>query len=267
MKIIISHDVDHITAFEHKNLIIPKHLLRSIIEITSGYISPYEFWNRIKDILNNKWHNLESLMEFNKKNKIPSTFFFGVKNGVGLDYLLEDALFWIQKVMHEGFDVGVHGIAYDNYTGIKGEYDIFKKITGLNKFGIRMHYLRRSNETLDFLNKSGYIFDATLNRLEHPFKVGELWEFPLHVMDGHVFFKKGKWQDQTLVQAKNETERLLNKSAESGLKYFSLLFHDCFFCDSFQAIKNWYIWLIDYCLCNEINFISYRKAIQELENK
>jgi hypothetical protein len=40
MKIIISHDIDHITVFEHKkDLIIPKFIIRSFIELGLGYIS------------------------------------------------------------------------------------------------------------------------------------------------------------------------------------------------------------------------------------
>lgn len=265
MKIIISHDVDHITAFEHKNMVIPKHLVRNIIEILSGYVSPSEFLNRLRDLSENKWHNLESLIEFDKENHIPSTFFFGVKNGKGLDYFLEDAKIWINKVVHEGFDVGVHGIAFDDYNDIKTEYDIFQKISGLKEFGIRMHYLRRSNETINYLNESGYAFDASLYKLENPFKIGKLWEFPLHVMDGYVICNKSRWQNQNLVQSKETTKKIIEKCFNNGINYFCVLFHDRYFSDSFKTWKEWYIWLVDYLINNKLKFISYYGALSELD--
>jgi hypothetical protein len=265
MEVIISHDVDHITAFEHKNLIIPKHLVRNVIEIALGYISLSEFLNRSRDLAKNKWHNLESLVKFDKENHIPSTFFWGVKNGKGLDYNLRNAEIFIKKVMEEGFDVGVHGIAFDDNNDIKTEYNIFKKISGLNEFGIRMHYLRRSNETLNYLNESGYIFDTSLCKLENPFKVGTLWEFPLHIMDGYILYRNSRWQNQNLVQAKEATIRIIENCLNHGINYFTVLFHDRYFSESFITWKEWYIWLIHYLKENNFSFITYRDAIEDLK--
>jgi len=68
MKIIISHDVDHLSVWEHKtDLIIPKILIRNTIEFVKGYITTNEFVNRFKDILQNKWQRIDELMEFNDK--------------------------------------------------------------------------------------------------------------------------------------------------------------------------------------------------------
>ena len=49
MKVIISHDVDHITVSEHKrDLVIPKFLVRNIIELTIGTITSKEFFLRLQ---------------------------------------------------------------------------------------------------------------------------------------------------------------------------------------------------------------------------
>ena len=99
MKIIISHDVDHITVWEHKkDLIISKFIVRSFIEFGLGYISPVELKIRFKSLLENKWQNIEELMQFDKENEIPSTFFVGIVNGLGLSYSLKDAEFWIKRI-------------------------------------------------------------------------------------------------------------------------------------------------------------------------
>ena len=79
MKVIISHDVDHIKVWEHKrDLIIPKFIARSFIEFVLGYISFFELKNRGKSIIENRWQNLEELLQFDKENDVPSTFFIGV---------------------------------------------------------------------------------------------------------------------------------------------------------------------------------------------
>jgi len=40
MKVIISHDIDHITVFEHKkDLILPEFILRSSVELLLGSVS------------------------------------------------------------------------------------------------------------------------------------------------------------------------------------------------------------------------------------
>lgn len=204
-------------------------------------------------------------MRFNKENDIPSTFFFGVNNGVGLDYHLKDAEFWVRKVINEGFDVGVHGIAFDHHNTIKTEHDIFNKISGLKEFGIRMHYLRKSNETLTYLNQSGYVFDSSLYKLENPFKVGTMWEFPLHIMDGYIICKGSRWQNQNLIQSRETTKRIIDRCLKKGIKYFTVLFHDRYFSESFITWKEWYVWLIHYLKENKFIITDYRSAIRYLE--
>lgn len=265
MKVIISHDVDHITVFEHKNMIVPKHLVRNVIEIMIGYVSISEFLSRLKDLSRNKWNYLDSLMKYDKENQIPSTFFFGVNNGMGLDYRLRDAAVLIRKVMQEGFNVGVHGIAFDDYSDIRKEHDIFERISGLKEFGIRMHYLQRSNATINYLSHAGYTFDTSVYEMANPFKVGTLWEFPLHIMDGYVFYRNSRWQNQNLQQAKDFTRKKIDMASDKGITFLTILFHDRYFSDSFKTWKEWYMWLIDYLQGNNLSFTDYKGAIASLE--
>ncbi len=268
MKIIISHDVDHITFCEHKcDLMVPKFIVRSFIELILRRISISEIGNRFKDILNNKWHNTEEIVQFDKENKVHSTFFIGVNNGVGLSYSLKNAEAWIKAILNEGFDVGVHGICFEDYDNIRNEYEIFKSLSGLEKFGMQMHYLRNSANTVNFLNEAGYMFDSTLYKLENPFKVGSLWEFPLHIMDVYLFNKNNGWQSQTLEQAMEATKRQIQQACDNGIEYFTILFHDIFFSNSFKSWEDWYIWVINYLRNNGFEFINYREAIRQLEEK
>ena len=268
MKIIISHDVDHITVWEHKkDLITPKFLARNIIELTSGAISGKECCLRFATLFKDKWHNIEEIIEFDRENKISSTFFIGVTKGMGLCYSIENSEFWIKKILQNKFDVGLHGIAFDNFEDIKNEYNIFKKISELDDFGIRMHYLRNNENTLEYLNNTGYVFDSTICKFQNPYKVGNLWEFPLHIMDGYLFHKNSRWQNQNLQQIKDETKRIVDKSYKKGIKYFTILFHDRYFNNSFKSWKDWYIWVISYLKNNGFEFINYKETIQEIEDE
>ncbi len=266
MKVIISHDIDHLSAFEHKDLLIPKFLIRATIELFLGVISFGEYIKRYKNIfILNKWQNLDELMKFNKQNQIPATFFIGVNSGLGLVYPLEKAKFWAKKIDNEGFDVGVHGIEFDNFEGIKKEYDrlydIIKK-----PIGMRMHYLRNDEKTLNFLADAGYLYDSTTIGDKDPYKIKNMWEFPLHIMEMDLIFEDKRWQSQKFEVIKDKTKRRLDELFSKDLKYISILFHDRYFDDSFLSWKNWYIFTIEYIKQNGIEFISYKDAIKELES-
>ena len=103
MKIIVSHDVDLITAWEHKtDPMIPKMVVRSSIEVAIGKIGLKEYVSRFSELLKNKLHNLEELMKFDKENKLSSTFFVGVNRGHGICYSLEESRYWIKKITVKG---------------------------------------------------------------------------------------------------------------------------------------------------------------------
>ena len=266
MKVIISHDIDHLSVWEHnKDFIIPKFITRASIELLLGKISITEYFLRYKDILKNKWQNLEELMIFNKSYNLPATFFIGVNNGVGLNYPLSRAEVWIKEIIKQGFEIGVHGIEYNNPDKIQQEYNTFKSLSGLDKFGIRMHYLRNHPKTLDYLYSAGYIFDSSIYDLKQPYWINSMVEFPLYIMDGNEIEAGKSWQSKNLNQAKETTFRKIELADKKNLKYLTILFHDRYFSDSFRTWKNWYIWLVEWLKQNNFEFISYREAINELK--
>lgn len=267
MKVIVSHDVDHLTFREHRrDLVIPKFIIRYLLEAASGKISITELSGRIRRLASDKWHNLEELMAFNKENHVPSTFFIGVSNGKGLMYTAENAEFWVRRIAQEGFDVGVHGIAYDSYDDIKHEYDTFKRISGLSRFGIRMHYLRKSGKTLQYLSMAGYLFDSTIYEIDHPYKVNALWEFPLFIMDVDLIRNRSVLENQNFEQIKDATMKTIDGVYKNDINYLTVNLHDRFFHDSFSVWKKWYTWLIQYINESKIEFINYKDAIEELES-
>lgn len=266
MKAIISHDVDHLTVWEHKkDLIIPKFIGRAVIERAIGKTSRRETALRLCSLIENRWQNLESLMQFDRQHCVPTTFFIAVNNGLGLAYSLENATQWIREIEHQGFDVGVHGIDYETLQGIEREKQTFGQISQAASFGIRMHYLRTSVDTLGFLDETGYLFDSSIYQLKKPFQVGNLWEFPLHLMDSYLVHKNSRWQNQTLAQVKEATKEMIERCQEQRIEYFTILFHSRGFNEAFRTWQDWYTWLIGYLRKNNIEIISYKQAIKELE--
>jgi len=265
MKIIVSHDVDHINVTDHlTDTTIPKFLVRGIIELITGYISSREYLRRLTDIRKNKWQNIREIMFFDKKHCVPSTFFIGMAHGKGMNYSLRKAALWSRIIESEGFDAGVHGIAFDHPAGVKREFEKFAKITKSQVFGIRTHYLRCNHESLRLFNEAGYQFDSSIYQLIDPYKVGDLWEFPISVMDGSLFYKSIPWQNKNLEEAQDATIMLIEKALSNNLQYFSLLFHDRYFSDAFASWRDWYVWVIEYFRKRDFQFVSYRNAIQEL---
>ncbi len=44
-------------------------------------------------------------------------------------------------------------------------------------------------------------------------------------MDGYLFHKSSRWQNQTLEQVKDDTKRIIGEAYKKDIKYFTILFH------------------------------------------
>lgn len=269
MKAIISHDIDHINVTEHllRDTILPKYMARMHVELLSGKISAREYILRWSDFFKNKWQNIDELITFNNYNNISSSFFIAVNKGVGLNYSNEAALVWIEQMKSRSCEIGVHGIEFDDEDKIKAEYNLFKSLTGINNFGVRMHYVRNTANTYEHLSNCGYVYDSTEHAFKNPYKIGSMWEFPFQIMDGWVIENGKSWQSVTLKNAKEKTLRLIEKAEKENLKYLGIDFHDRYFSHSFKTWLNWYVWVVEYLRQNKIEFINYKSAIKELEHE
>lgn len=267
MKIIVSHDIDHIDYRDHffKDLTIPKFWLRSLLYVFQRKISLKTFFYRILAIFHGKQNRVDEIMAFDKEHGIRSTFFVGVNNGLGLSYSYNKASTMIKRILKVGFEVGIHGIAYDRLKGIDEEWKKFFDVTGSNDFGIRMHYVRQNENTLKYLSKCGYRFDSTCfdktgNSYKNPYKIGSMYEFPLGIMDVYI---------QTIGDENKSREDTLNaivKAESSGLDYLTILFHDSYYDEKvFPQEKAWYEWVIGYLNNEGYQFVSFKEAIGEME--
>jgi hypothetical protein len=266
VKIILSHDVDHLYPSDHifRDLIFPKLWVRSFIKLIKGKISFQTWYYRLISIFDKRLNRIPEIIEFDKKHNIPSVFFFGMDNILGMSYKKGTAIPWIKFVLKEGFDVGVHGVEFENIRKMQNEFNDFKAISRLSSFGIRTHYVRLNHSTLTKMAILGYPFDTSeFNKreieLKPPYKVENMWEFPLYIMDGYVIL-------DNLETAKEKTMEALDKARRKGLGYFTFLFHDYLFNERTYPIeKAYYEWFVNYCKSQHLEFASYKKAIDELE--
>ncbi len=269
MKAIISHDIDHITVTEHllRDTIVPKYIARIQIEFVLGKISSREYILRWSEFFKNKWQNIDELITFNNIKGVPSSFFIAVDKGIGLNYTNEHALVWIEQMKSRGCEIGVHGIRYENSDSVKNELNSFLKLSGLTNAGMRMHYVKRNEDSLNYFNEAGYSYDSTIHTFENPYKIGNMWEFPFQIMDGWILENGKRWQSINLEQAKDKTKRIIDKAHEHNLNYLGIDFHDRYFSESFKSWLNWYTWLVDHLIANKIEFVNFNMAIKELEQK
>lgn len=268
MKAIVSHDIDHLTLSEHylNDLIVPKFFARTLIELSIGKISFTEFMNRHADVFKNQWQHIEDLHQFNSKNGVPTSYFIGVKKGLGLSYSIEQSEFWIKKMLQMGCHVGPHGIEFESFEKISSEYNLFKQLSGEQAFGTRMHYIRKNASTFSNMAKAGYLFDSSEMEFKAPYKIDTMWEFPFQLMDSYVIEKPKQWQSKNFKESCEESKKIIDRVVDMNLPYLGIDFHDRYFSKSHKTWKDWYMWLIEYLKQNKIEFIDFKGAIKELEN-
>ena len=228
MKVIVSHDVDHLSVTEHvfADLYIPKLILRNHLELFSRSINLEEYILRWRSIFANKIHHIEELVKFDKQNNIPSTFFFGVNNGKSLNYSINEAKKWIEYVERNGLATGVHGINFKKLDIMKNEFDKFKLITFKKIIGIRMHYLRHDHETHKKLSSIGYSYDASVFNKKLPFVNNGILCFPTHIIDAYEVYNGQKWLRNSFEKIKENTKLKIDNFIEHEIDFLSILSHD-----------------------------------------
>lgn len=269
MKIILSHDVDNLTTKEHsKDLIVIKMIIRGFIEFFLFRINFSTLFSRLKLILSNNLTNIKELVELDKKYNTKATYFFATSNDNTLAYKAEAAKPNVKYILDNNLNVGIHGIAFDNLSKMKSEYDKFITIHQTKNIGIRMHYLRKNNDTFSYMKEIGYFFDTTEYSLDlkQPYITEEgLIEIPFHIMDSYLFQEKGL-QKYNSKYAIEYTKNIIDKNKDKDI-ILNINFHQEYFSDGWKDWKDWYTWIVQYCHKENIEFISYQEVVNELSNK
>lgn len=262
MKIIVSHDVDHLTWSEHffTDLYVPKLAARSLKLWLTGVIDAATFFRRINCWSSNRMNRIEEVIALEKSMNIAATYFFVMRKGLGVAYPAVNAKPVIQKLLKEGFSAGVHGMAYNDEKAMQEEFDTFKSISGLDRFGIRMHYLRNDESTRNKLAAAGYVFDSTDYEIANPYRVNNMIEFPISIMDVYSVRPEHKNMDI----ARQYTLDKLDEAEKKKLPFFTINFHDMLFDDGYVLYKEWFVWILELCKQRGYEFSSFENAMKEL---
>lgn len=264
MKIIVSHDVDHLKWSEHffRDLYVPKLWARSFKLLLTGVIDLNTFFARINCWSRSRINRLEEVMALERSMGIPATYFFVMRPGLGVAYKPADAAPVIRHLLDAGFDAGVHGMAFDDLAAMKEECETFRSISGLSSFGIRMHYLRSDENTRQKLSQAGYVFDSTEYAIRAPYKEHDMMEFPISVMDVYCV----RPEHRNLDHAKAYTISRLDEAEQSGIEYFTINFHDMLFDPAYKLYMDWFTWVLNLCRERGHTFIRFERAMAAYEN-
>lgn len=213
-------------------------------------------------------------MAIDKAHGVKATYFFGMNQGLGLSYLPHEAKPYIELVTSNGFEAGVHGIVYDDYDGMKREFDTWTNLMGKAPECIRMHYVRYDEKTFERLSQLGYVYDSTefykkeRKTIRAPYKVGGMWEFPLTLMEGYIVPTDEVIDEVSAETLKKATLSIIDELKEKDIHYLVVLLHDPNYCWFYGGVYEWYQWLLDYVKESpELDFMSYREVIAHLEQE
>jgi hypothetical protein len=210
----------------------------------------------------NRFSRLKELVDFNRENNIPATYFMGVSNALNLSYSEKTATLIAKFLIENKLPLHLHGIAYDQLDEMKEEKEKFIRIVpNTVDRGIRMHYLRNSTTTLNNIADLQYDFDSTLYELKNPFCIGKTIEFPVCMMEVYMM----DYNDTDFEKIRVRTEERIETSLSNNLNYFTIIFHDHHFSESFPLHKKWYEWLIFYLKKRNFEFVDFTQASKEVK--
>ncbi len=259
MKVILSHDVDHLFLYEHwTDSFIPGLCLRSIRAFLSGV--PLKIVLKRFSLRQNR---IEELVQFEKSQGASSSFFFGMQKGRNLSYNWKSSAAYIEILIKAGFEVGLHAQRAKTKSHYYTQMERMASLLPQDSIvGGRFHYLKVEDEGLNFLSEKGYQFDSSAYGGDIK-KTGKVWNIPMSIMDaGSLSHIKNN-----LEEVKKTTLNLLESSEKKGNDFFVVNFHDIYYSEGYPWHKEWYHWLIVVLKERGLEFCSFKEAIELMEKR
>jgi hypothetical protein len=88
-------------------------------------------------------------------------------------------------------------------------------------------------------------------------------EFPVSMMEVYEM----SYDETDFEKVRHRSLARIKSAEEKSLSYFTVIFHDHHFSESFPLHKKWYEWLIDHFKSNQYEFIDFKSAIAEIKAK
>jgi len=257
----LTHDVDFIKISQHKfDHTIMGFIYRALFSSLRGFLTgrfplrkllknykavlslPFIYLGLIEDF----WFEFDKYIEI--EQGVKSTYFIiPFKNRAGekvssenphrraTRYDIDDIRDVVQKLIHSGFEIGLHGIdAWHSQELAFQELKRITDITGQSEMGIRMHWLCFDEGSPKILDQAGFIYDATIGYNEtigyrsgttqvfQPSGMKNLLELPQHIQD--IALLSPNHRGLTEKQAWEKCKNMFHDAAEHG-GVLTLLWH------------------------------------------
>ncbi len=223
----LTHDIDHpairlhrcdrtVLGFLYRALVqSPMRLLQGRMTINNmldNWLAVLKLPFVLLGMADDSWRRFDGYLKY--EQDMPSTFFvIPFKGDPGQPghreagkrraaaYGARDIETELRKLVSAGCEVGLHGLdAWHDPVKGRMELDEIRRVTGIQKLGVRMHWLYFDSETPDSLDLAGAEYDSTVGYNEtigfrsgttqvyKPLGAMRLLELPLHIMDTALFF-------------------------------------------------------------------------------
>lgn len=290
---LLTHDVDRVDKYHFWEMALkilqmlgmrpnPFPSKKVLCKVTLNYI--LNFFKLRND--GNSFWNFDYLITIEKQNNLRSVFYFLDNEGRhdNARYRLEERRIHrlINYLSDESCEIGLHATTFS----VKSQQYMDKCLNNLQKhspqriIGNRQHYLKFDRQVTPMvLSKAGIKYDTTLGFPQHegfrnsyclPFKLFDfqsnemldLWELPLNVMDGTLFYyRKLSYQQMhdVIKQVINEIKKF------NGL--FTLLWHNSHFDESeFPGIHNFYEELLHLIASQKPENLTGTEILQKIDS-
>jgi hypothetical protein len=260
----LTHDIDFIRIRDHKVDhtmwgFLYRATVGSLLDVVKSKRNLKELYQNWKavfmlpliylGICRDFWFKFDRYMELEEKVDARSTFFIiPFKNRMGKKLTGKDAYLraakydvtdiqdMVKKLVHKGFEVGVHGIdAWHNTTSARAEKARIADVSNKKNIGIRMHWLCFDKDTFHTLEEAGFSFDTTFgyndavgyragtSQIFKPIGVNNIFELPLNIQDTALF--NPKHMSLTKNEAWQLCQNLIERISRNG-GVLTILWHD-----------------------------------------
>lgn len=163
-KVTLSHDVDKIRSFDKWTIARRIYKISSFILKRQLQMIPAELSRFIST--RNKYNDIHEMMKMEDDYGYRSTFYFLIGRGgrYGARYSLNDVKSIMIEMDKYGWEVGLHLNYYSwhDEERIRLEKNAIEDILGHSIKGCRVHYLHFDDETIEKMQKVGFIYDASV---------------------------------------------------------------------------------------------------------
>ncbi|MFX0196735.1 MAG: polysaccharide deacetylase family protein [Candidatus Hodarchaeota archaeon] len=259
--IILSHDVDWISVASFNGL---KTFL--------GFVSGEFIKGSLSSMKIPRWWNFHRWMELENKYDVRSAFYFLHKGPGGSKYDFSDVNDVVKDLDKGGWEIGLHGTlnSAKNFQSLIKEKLLLEKILGKPIYGIRLHYLRISEESLKLQETAGFLYDSSLEtkalfKFFHPVVNGvklNLVELPLTLHDGTLF---SKWKMTSNEACRHSRKIIERASREDGV--VTLNWHQRTFSSEFGSWLKTYITILKYVKSIGAEILTPTEAVKRFQEK